>query len=78
MGYQEVKIEVIGFKGEISTRYMNIDNINYYRAFIPSSDDVKDRPKLQTMVYFKGSEKATFLNCACDVFRAKLKEITDN
>jgi len=76
MGYQEIEIEVIGHGGKVHSQYMNIDNINYYRPYIESSAEMGDKPKLQTMVYFKGSVKAMHVNCAIDAFREKIKELT--
>lgn len=78
MGYQEVEIEVVGREGKIHTQYMNIDNINYYRPFIESSSEMGDKPKLVTMVYFKGSVKAMHINCAAEVFQKKIKEVQKN
>lgn len=78
MGYQEIEIDVIGFGGKVEKRYINLSNINYYRAFIDSSPKMGEKPKLQTMVYFKDSVKATFVDCSCEVFKEKIKEITKN
>jgi len=76
MGYQEIEIEVIGHGGKKHFQYMNIDNINYYRPYIESSEEVGTTPKLQTMVYFKGSVKAMHVNCGIDAFREKVAEAT--
>jgi hypothetical protein len=78
MGYQEVEIEVIGHKGKVHTQYMNIDNINYYRPYIPNESEVGKNAKIQTMVYFKGSVKAIHINCSADLFQQKIKEIQGN
>ena len=75
MGYQEVEIEVIGHGGKVHTQYMNIDNINYYRPYIESSSEMGTTPKLVTMVYFKGSVKAMHINCGCETFQKKIKEV---
>jgi len=78
MGYQEVEIEVIGHEGKVHTQYMNIHNINYYRPFIESSEKMGHKPKIMTMVYFKGSVKAMHVNCSCEIFQQKIKEIQEN
>ena len=78
MGYKEFEIDTIGFKGEINPFTFNLANISYYRAFVQSSAEMGDIPKLQTMVYLVGSVKAIHVNCSYDAFKAKIKEVQEN
>jgi hypothetical protein len=77
MSYKEIEIDVIGHGGKVQKQYININNINYYRPYIDTPEQSGKKPKLLTMVYFQGSIKATYVNCSCDAFQNKIKEIVE-
>jgi len=74
MSYKEVEVKVMGGRQNGSTFMLNASNINYYRAMI-DADGIKG--KVNTMLYFNGSDKAVRLECTPDYLSRKLKNSID-
>jgi hypothetical protein len=64
-----VEVPVVDKKGESSIYHMNIDNINYFRRW------VGDKGYIQTVVYFKSTEKYVVVNKPVEEFS---KVVGDN
>ena len=75
MGYKELEIKTVGRGGKAEPFTFNLDNINYYRSFIPKSDEVGQTTDLCTIVYLKGSPKGMIVKCSYDSFKRQIKEV---
>jgi len=75
--YCEIEIEKKVKGGTVLKETINIGNINSYRSYVDTSSEGKS-DTLQTVVYFKGSIKGTFVNCSYENFKALIKKAQEN
>jgi hypothetical protein len=52
---------------------IQLSQITYYRSYVESSKEMKDKPSLKTVIYFVGSTKALLVPVSFDEF-VKLKK----